>query len=206
MQRVIKPVRVIKADSKEALLEAVDVLQKGGLVAYPTETFYALGVRFDLEGVLLKLHGLKGRARGKAFPLIIPGPEALDGMAVDVNETARKFMEEHWPGPLTLVLRAKAGLPEYVTEKGTVAVRVPGESFALSFVRKAGFPITATSANPSGRPPACDAHAVLEYFGEGVDLVVDGGPSPGGLPSTLVDTTGKEIKIIRAGAARVNAT
>jgi L-threonylcarbamoyladenylate synthase len=195
--------RVIKADTEGSVLEAVETLNQGGLIAYPTESSYALGVRFDDEAELLKLYGLKGRAHGKAFPLIIPGQEALDSIALDVNETARKLMQEYWPGPLTLVLRAKANLPEYVTEKGTVAVRVPGESFALSLVRKAGFPITATSANLSSRPPACDAHAVIKYFGEDVDLVIDGGPSPGGLPSTLVDATGREIKIIRAGAARI---
>jgi L-threonylcarbamoyladenylate synthase len=197
--------RVIKADTEVSGLEAVEVLNRGGLIAYPTESFYALGVRFDIETALLKLHRLKGRTEGKAFPLIIPGQEALDGIALNVNETARKLMNEYWPGPLTFVIGAIAGLSEYVTEKGTTAVRVPGESFALTLVRESGFPITATSANPSGSPPACDVLTVLKYFSEGIDLVVDGGTSPGGLPSTLVDVTGKEIKIIRAGAVKINA-
>ena len=196
--------RVIKADTEVSVLEAIETLNRGGLIAYPTESFYALGVRFDVETALSKLHRLKGRTRGKAFPLIIPGHEALDDIALNVNDTARKLMNEYWPGPLTLVIGAIASLSEYITEKGTAAVRVPGESFALSLVRESGFPITATSANPSGSPPACDALTVLKYFSEGIDLVVDGGTSPGGLPSTLVDVTSNEIKILRAGAVRIN--
>jgi L-threonylcarbamoyladenylate synthase len=198
--------RIIKSNMKSSIPEAIEVLNQGGLIAYPTESFYALGVRFDIEAALINLYRLKGRTPGKAFPLIIPYQKALDGIAQDVNDTAQKLMNECWPGPLTIVIEAMAGLSEYVTEKGTIAVRVPGESFALSLVREAGFPITATSANPSGSPPACDALTVLKYFSEGIDLVVDGGKSPGGLPSTLVDATGNEIKILRAGASMFGTT
>lgn len=197
---------VIKADEKGSFLEILKILNQGGLIAYPTESSYALGARFDIEAALSKLYQIKGRPQGKAFPLIIPGPEILDSIASDISDSARKLMSKFWPGPLTLVVNARPGLSDYITEKGTVAVRVPGESFALSLVRESGFPITATSANPSGSPPACNIHTIQKYFGEHVDLIVDGGTSPGGPPSTIVDITGKETKILRTGAVRVITT
>ena len=110
-------------------------------------------------------------------------------------------MEEFWPGPLTLILRAKKNISRYITA-GTerVAVRIPGTSFALSLAQKANFFITATSANLSGMIPAQDADAVARYFGDRIDIVIDGGPTPGGLPSTIVDVTGGGIRILREGA------
>ena len=194
---------VIKVDDKdirEALTRAVKVICDGGIVAYPTETFYGLAVRFDDEAALLRLAELKGRPVGTALPLIVGTDASLSLVAAGVSDTARRLIEVYWPGPLTSVFQAREGLPEQITLEGKVAVRVPGESLGLHLARALTFPVTATSANPSGMPPPVDAGTVVKYFPKGVDLVLDAGLTKGGTPSTVVDASEEQIKIIRPGA------
>lgn len=185
--------------------EAVDILLGGGIVAYPTETFYALGVKSDMPEALKKLYELKKRPQEKAMPLIIGDRSLLAGLVPDewlanIPLAARLLMDRFWPGPLTLLLPAREGLPEYLTaDTGKIGVRIPGNSFALELAQRAGFPITATSANISAMPPAENADVVRGYFGEGIDLLIDGGQTPGGLPSTIVSVSGNNIGIVREG-------
>jgi len=186
--------------------KAMGMLNKGGIVAFPTETFYGLGVKFDIEASLKRLYELKKRPEIKPMPLIIGNMEMLSMVASSVNDTAYKLMEKFWPGPLTIILKAKKSLSKYLTAgTGKVAVRIPGESFALHLAREAGFPITATSANISGMLPAEDAETVKKYFGDRIDLIIDGGKTPGGLPSTIADITGNDVKILREGAIPASA-
>ncbi|MEW6674536.1 MAG: L-threonylcarbamoyladenylate synthase [Nitrospirota bacterium] len=194
-------IRISETDIRQVLQKAVDILNYGSIIAYPTETFYALGIKFDMEDPLKKLYEIKQRPKGKAMPLIVGDKGLLPIVAASVNRTAMFLMDRFWPGPLTLIFHAKESLSEYITA-GThkVAVRIPGESFALYLAKSVNFPITATSANLSGMPPACDAEAVIRYFRDKIDLVINGGPTAGGLPSTIVDVTGDEIKILREGA------
>jgi L-threonylcarbamoyladenylate synthase len=186
--------------------EAVSILQRGGIIAYPTETFYGIGVKFDMSASLHRLYWLKRRPREKAMPVIIGDVGALSEIVSpewleNVPSSTLMLMKRFWPGPLTLLLPARAGLSEYLTaETGMIAVRIPGESFALLLATKAGFPLTATSANISGMPPAENAEMIIQYFGDSLDLLVDGGRSPGGMPSTIVDASGDRIKIVREGA------
>lgn len=181
--------------------KAVEALEKGSILAYPTETFYGLGVKFDIEDSLKKLYEVKQRPKDKAMPLIIGNKGLLPLIAESVNPKALLLMERFWPGPLTLILPAKGSISSFITAgTGRVAVRVPGESFAFYLAKRANFPITATSANPSGMPPAKDAEIVMNYFGDKIDLLVDGGSTSDSLPSTIVDVTGEEIKILREGA------
>ncbi|MFZ5908102.1 MAG: L-threonylcarbamoyladenylate synthase [Nitrospirota bacterium] len=195
--------RIHKKTSRYALASALTILQQGGIVAYPTETFYALGVRFDLTGSLQTLYNIKKRPREKALPLIIGRREMLSLIAVPISRKTLSLLEKFWPGPLTLIMAAQKNLSEYLTAgTGTVAVRIPGQSFALALARAAGFPITATSANISGMPPATDAATVIQYFGNSIDLVVDGGETPGGSPSTIADVTGDDLRILREGAIK----
>jgi len=135
--------------------------------------------------------------------LIIGHKGQLSSIAADINNSAIKLMERFWPGPLTLLFPAKKHLSEFITA-GThkVAVRIPGESFALHLAKHARFPFTATSANPSGMPPARDAETVMRYFGDQIELIIDCGPSPGGLPSTIVDVTTEDTRILREGAVK----
>lgn len=184
----------------DAISVAATELQQGAVIAYPTETFYGIGVKFDLEYALEKLYKIKRRPQEKALPLIIGTSETLGLLTDFISEPALHLMNTFWPGPLTILFKAKKNISGYLTAgTGKIAVRVPGESFALQLARKIPFPITATSANPSGLPPASDAETVIQYFGDQLDLIIDGGKTPGGMPSTLVDSTGDMVKIVREG-------
>lgn len=197
----MKLLKLQRKNNSQAFVSAIRILGKGGIIAYPTETFYALGVKFDLLGSLGNLYEIKKRPREKALPLII-GKRAMLGLVADpVSKQTLSLMDRFWPGPLTLILAAKENLSEYLTAgTHTVAVRIPGRSFALDLARAVDFPITATSANISGMPPAQDAATVVQYFGNAIDLVIDGGRTPGGNPSTIADVTGKDFQILREGA------
>jgi len=193
--------KISETNMEQVLRHAVDALKNGSIIAYPTETFYGLGTKFDMEDSLKRLYDIKQRPKEKPMPLIIGNNKLLSVVAVNVNQIALSFIEKFWPGPLTLILPAKKNLSEYITAgTGKVAVRIPGESFALSLAKTADFPISATSANLSGMPPAQDTEAVIRYFGDKIDLIFDSGSSTGGLPSTIVDVIGDEINILREGA------
>lgn len=199
----MRTLKIYKTDTAKAVNAAIEVLAAGGVVAYPTETFYGLGVRFDNEASLKRLYSLKDRPQEKTFPLIVGDEGSLSLVASRINKTYKMLMKKYWPGALTVLLPAKKALSGYITSNGKVAVRIPGESFALRLATAAGFPITATSANPAGMPPACNAGTVKRYFPFEIDLLIDGGKTPGGLPSTLVDIEDGKMKIIRAGAVDV---
>lgn len=201
MYNLCMHLKLTRDNLREALDRSLSVLEEGGVVAYPTETFYGLGVKYDLEQALHNLYTLKRRPRDKAMPLIIGSAEQLPLLTDSVSAAARELIRRFWPGPLTIIFEARRGLPEYIVSGGRVAVRVPGESFALELARASRFPITATSANISGMPPADTARLVLDYFGDGVDIVVDAGKTKGLLPSTIVDAAGEELKVLRHGAA-----
>ena len=190
------------SNSDEIIQHAISVLLKGGAIAYPTETLYGLGAKYDDEQAVKRLYELKKRPREKTIPIIIGSAEQLSLLAESVNDAAADLISRFWPGPLTLILRARAGLNSFIISDGKIAVRVPGESFALRLVRAAGFPLTATSANISGKPPAHNAGMVTDYFGSGLDLVVDGGESPSTLPSTIVDVTKETPVLLREGAIK----
>jgi len=194
-------IKVTEANLKGVLKKTIETLNNGGIVAFPTETFYGLGVRFDKEESLKKLYELKKRPEEKPMPLIIGDRTLLPIIAESVNKAAESLMDKFWPGPLTMILKAKEGLSSYLTAgTGKVAVRIPGDSFALHLAQEAGFPITATSANISGMPPAEDAETVMEYFGNKINIIIDGGKTQGGLPSTIVDIAGGDVKMLREGA------
>jgi L-threonylcarbamoyladenylate synthase len=184
---------------------AINVLRTGGIAAYPTETFYGLGVAFDTFDSLKRLYDLKRRPLEKAMPLIIGDIESLRLIVSpewleSIPAAARQLMDKFWPGPLTLLMPAKKGLPRYLSaDTEQIAVRIPGESFALELARKARVPITATSANPSGMPAAESADKLIEYFNGDIDLLVDGGRTPGGLPSTIADVSDSVIEVVREG-------
>lgn len=192
---------ILTEKNKELILEkAVEALEKGRIIAYPTETFYGLGVKFDIEDSLRRLYMIKKRAKEKAIPLIISDKVLLSLITESIDPRASILIERFWPGPLVLILPARKGISTYITAgTGKVAVRIPGESFALYLSKKAKFPITATSANLSGMPPARDAEGVINYFGEKIDLLIDGGCTPGIQPSTIIDITKKGFKIVREG-------
>ncbi len=183
------------------IVEALKTLRKGGIVAYPTESFYALGVRAYDEAAVKRLYMLKKRPQEKAMPLIVGSEEILKSIARFIPQQAEELMRKYWPGPLTIIFDAKNNLPKLLTSsENKIAVRIPGESLAFRLAKAANFPITATSANISGKPPAQSAGEVIKYFGENIDLVIDGPKTPGGKPSTIIDATVIPPKVLREGS------
>ncbi len=180
--------------------QAARVLREGGLVVYPTETFYGLGALVARPESLDRLTAAKLRPPGKALPLVAATEAEAFALFRGVPPAARRLAADFWPGALTLVAAAAPGLPEPVTQDGSVAVRVPGAPLARELCRLAGGAIVSTSANPSGGPPPDAVEALDPSLLDRVDLVLDGGRTPGGLPSTVVDLTGEGARLVRAGA------
>ncbi|HHL39351.1 MAG TPA: threonylcarbamoyl-AMP synthase [Deltaproteobacteria bacterium] len=189
---------VIDADA--AYDEALRAVSGGGVVAYPTETFYGLAVDpFNVDAVK-RLFALKGRDYSKPLSLIVGDASMLARVVSSVPPAAEPLMRRFWPGPLTLVFPASEELPPIVTAgSGRVAVRVSSSPAATRLAAELASPITATSANPSGRPAPVTAAQVVEYFGDGLDVVIDGGGLPGRLGSTIVDVTSGRLEIVREG-------
>ncbi len=167
----------------------------------PTETFYGLGAHALDREALSRAYATKGRPGSKPLLVLVDSVEMAESLVKEVSPAARDLMARYWPGPLTLVFVAIAGLPQELTAgTGTVGIRLPSHPTALGLVRAAGFPITAPSANLSGAEPPTTAEEVRRTFEGTIELILDGGPTKGGLPSTIVDVTVTPPKVIRRGA------
>ena len=194
-----RTIRVDPLDPDARIVEeAVRVLRAGGIVAYPTETFYGLAVDARSRAACGRLFELKGRPEDKAFPCIVSGVPQLEETAQRLGSAARLLAETFWPGPLTLVVEAGAPLAASAPDGG-IAVRASGLRLARDLAQGLGAPVTSTSANRSGAPPATTAEEAISAFGPGLDLVLDGGPCPGGLPSTIVDVRKTPPRLVREG-------
>lgn len=179
---------------------AVACLRRGGLVAYPTDTLYGLGVDALNAEAVERLYALKGRPAGQAVPLLVSDETMLRVLVAEVPPGAARLMARFWPGVLTLVFRPQPTLPAALLgESGGVGVRVAAHPVAAGLVRGLASPLTATSANPAGALPALSAEMVQEYFGAKVDLILDGGPSPIGQGSTVLDVTVDPPRLVREG-------
>lgn len=168
------------------------------MVAYPTETFYGLGVDAFSEAALERLRAVKGRGE-KAISVLIDGEAMLARLCAEVPPLAAELMRRHWPGALTIALPARAGLPAALVSDGFVAVRQSPHPLARALVTRFGGPVTTTSANRAGEPPATTGAAVTAALGRGCHLF-DGGATTGGAPSTLVRVRGDAVEILRPGA------
>lgn len=185
----------------EVLARVASALRRGGVVAYPTETLYGLGVDPFREEALERLYELKGRPAEMPVSILVKDVAMLQEVAHDLPGPAMRLVEAFLPGPLTLVLRARPGLPERLTSgTGKIGIRISAHPFMRHLFSRYTAPITTTSANPTGRPDARDAKEILVYFPEGVDFILDAGPVIGTLASTVVDATGGEPVILREGA------
>ncbi len=181
------------------------ILRSGGVVAYPTETFYGLGALARDAAALERLARAKGRPEGKPLPLIAADAAMVEQVA-EPGAIARRLAGRLWPGPLTLVLPARPGLPAPITGgTGTVGIRVPGSEVARALCRAAGGPIVSTSANPSGWPaPSSPAELDAALLAR-IDGVLDAGSTPGGQPSTVVRVDGERLTLLRQGAVPFDA-
>ncbi|HXI60707.1 MAG TPA: L-threonylcarbamoyladenylate synthase [Polyangia bacterium] len=191
----------------EEIVFAAAALRRGEIVAYPTETFYGLGVNALDELALARLRLLKGRG-DKALSVLVGGDSLesmMNALCKSVPPAAKRLMDRYWPGPLTLVLPARRGLPAPLVANGFIAVRESPHPTARALVAAFGGPITATSANISGGAPATTPEAVEEVF-EGRCRVLHGGPTAGGAPSTIVRVRGNRLEILRKGVLPIAET
>ncbi len=180
-------------------------LRAGRVIAYPTETLYGLGVDPFQPEALERLYRLKGRPAGRPVSLLVADAAMLRGLVREVTPSARALLEAFLPGPLTLVLEARADLPAALTAgTGKIGLRISSHPLIPHLFARLSGPITTTSANPTGRPPAGRAEEIAAYFPRGVACILDGGPSAGSTGSTVVDLTGPQPAVLREGAIPAN--
>ena len=180
--------RLLAADAPGAVEEAAAALSRGELVAFPTDTVYGLSAG---QEHVRKLYGAKDRPKDKRIPVLLSDTGNLEASAI-VTPAARALAQRFWPGPLTIVLVAP--------RRGTLAFRVPDHALARRLIAASGGGLPVTSANRSGEPDARTAEEVMAQLDGRIALVLDGGRTPGGLASTIVDCTGEHVKILREGA------
>ncbi|MCQ3937788.1 MAG: threonylcarbamoyl-AMP synthase [Chloroflexi bacterium] len=180
------------------LPRALDVLKTGGIVAFPTDTVYGLGALAFDNAAIESIYAAKDRPIEKAIPILIGDLSDLEKVAMNVPDMALRFAARFWPGPLTCVVPKQPALPPAVSATPTVAVRIPNHPDALALLRAAG-PMAVTSANISGAQSPAAAQEVYDQLNGRIPLILDGGRTPGGIPSTLVDCTGDKPVILREG-------
>lgn len=185
----------------EALLrEAAGIMKRGGLIAYPTETFYGLGIDIRNGRAIERLFSVKGRDFSKPIPLIIGRQADLSLFAEEIPEAGRLLMKRFWPGGLTLIFHASAAIDERLTAgTGKVGIRFSSHSVAAGLARHLSGAVTTTSANRSGHRECISAEEVAANLGGSIDAVIDGGTAPGGLGSTILDVTVEPPLIVRQG-------
>jgi L-threonylcarbamoyladenylate synthase len=189
---------ILSSQSSEAVPQALSILRSGGLVAFPTDTVYGVGaLAFDGRAIE-SIYSAKYRPVEKAIPVLIGNLEDLDKVGINISDAAHKLVVRFWPGPLTILVPKRADLPVAVSATGTIGVRVPDHEVARALLRAAG-PLAVTSANISGGQSPVTAQEVYEQLGGRIALILDGGKTPGGVPSTLVDSTTPEVRVLREG-------
>jgi L-threonylcarbamoyladenylate synthase len=188
---------------RDAVAAAARVLARGGIVVYPTETFYALGADAGNAAALQRLVALKVRQKGKPIAVLVSDVDMVRDLATEIPPRAENLMRRFWPGPLTLVLRARTDVAPVLTgEGGGIGVRLSSHPVATALVRALGHPVTTPSANPAGMPPPTLVAQAEAYFGGNVDCYLDGGRLQGEPASTVVDMR-HGLNVVRAGAVAV---
>jgi L-threonylcarbamoyladenylate synthase len=184
----------------DRIAEAVALLKKGGVIAFPTETFYGLGADARNEAAIDKIFGIKGRDFKNPILVVIGDTGHLDNVAEDIPEEARELMDRFWPGPLTIVFRAAPSVsPKLTAGTGKIGIRLTSHPIAMEISKRLGGPVTATSANLTGAPECSSAVEVISQLEGKLDGVIDGGHTPGGKGSTIVDVTVYPPKVLREG-------
>ncbi len=191
---------------EERVQESVAELRTGSVLAIPTETFYGLAVdAFNAESVS-RLNRIKGKAESAPILLLVADVEQARAAAGPIPPRFERLAAMFWPGPLTLVVPAAERLPEQIGGgSGTVGLRVPGLGLPRRLAAALERPITGISANRSGEPACRTAAEVAQMLPEGIDLILDGGPTPGGAPSTVLDLTREHPRLLREGAVPLSA-
>ena len=189
---------ILSIDDPEAIPTAKRIIENHGTIAFPTDTIYGVAAdAFSLTGIQ-KIYHAKERPAEKALPVLIGVFSQLKALTPVISERVRRITEAFWPGPLTVIVPKNPDLPPDLSPYPTVGVRMPDLAFTLALLQETG-PLATTSANLSGGPNPTTARDVLEQLGGRIDLILDGGPTPGPQASTVIDATQPEIKILREG-------
>ena len=194
---------ILKSDKLDVLQreieKGVNILQKGGVIAFPTDTVYGLGADAFNSVAVEKIYQIKNRPEHLQLPLLIADMEQLAAVADPIPEIAQLLASRFWPGGLTLVLPKAVSVPAHVAPGPTIAVRIPDHPVCMALVQRLGNPIIGTSANISGQPAALTAQEVGQQLGEKIDFIINGGKCTGGKESTVVDATDESLTILRQG-------
>lgn len=186
--------------NNESLDHAVGVIAHGGVIAFRTDTFYGLGVDPFNANAIQKVKQLKGREEHKPILIVISDRDQVTRFISEPPAAFNHLAEKFWPGPLTLIGEAKPSVPREITAgTKTIGVRLPDDEHVCALVSACGGALTATSANPANLAPAGNAQTVQDYFGAAIDLIIDDGEAKTDRPSTVVDVSGPEPKLIREG-------
>jgi L-threonylcarbamoyladenylate synthase len=189
----------------EKIAEAVDLLKKGAICAYPTETFYGLGVDVNNEQAIKHLFDIKRRDYGNPISVIVSDRDMLVSIVKDIPEKALALMDVFWPGPLTILFQTNNKISRRLTTNtGKIGIRVSSNPVATALVKALGSPLTTTSANLSGFPPSLNLRHLKSYFGNKVDLIIDSGELPPSQGSTVVDVTEEKLAVIREGIIKAD--
>jgi L-threonylcarbamoyladenylate synthase len=191
----------LEKPESRSLARAAEIIRKGGVVVYPTETLYGIGADAFNADAIGKIYTVKGRGETKPILVIIDSPMMLRLLADEIPGPAQLLMQQFWPGPLTLVFKASTRVPKEVTGgTGTIGVRIPSSLLCVKLSGLCGCPLTSTSANISGGPVCRTIQEIQAVLHEGVDLYLDAGELPDTMPSTVVDVSGDVPRVLREGA------
>ncbi len=190
--------RILSTTLPNIIQTAQQTFLENGVVVIPTDTVYGVSVRYDNAEAIERLYELKNRGREKALPILIGALDQLEFIAREIPPTAQRLIQAFWPGGLTIILPKKLNLPKNLSEFDTVGIRMPNHQFVLQLMQQCG-PLATTSANISGGANPTSIADVLKQLEYGVDLYLDDGPTAGDVPSTVVDCSSIEIKILREG-------
>ncbi len=192
--------RHLMASDPLAIVETAAAIKRGELVVFPTDTLYGIGTNAFDEKAILSLYTIKRRPMEKGIPILLADVADLEKVAEALPPAARDLMIHFWPGPLTLIVRKQNNLPRNISDNEGIAVRIPDNEIARAVIRAAGGAVATSSANRSGHAPAQTADQALAELEGDVMIVLDGGPTGQAIPSTIVDCTGKRMRIVRQGA------
>jgi len=186
--------------------EAAEAVLRGGVIAFPTDTVYGLSCSLMDPAAVEFIYRLKKRPSHLSVIALLPEPDAVHPLVDALPEVGEALMKRFWPGPLSIIFKASSLVPLRLHgERGTIALRVPRHPLCQALLEAVGGPLVSSSANLSGEPPCADADEIRRVFGNQIDVLLDGGPSPASVPSTVVDVSSGRVELVREGAVDVSA-